>query len=286
MSTPSLQPVAEAICAAHGYSFIKRVGAGAFKETFHVRLSDGSDQALKLFQQANSAERTQREIDAMLRCTHPNIGRLTLLDVFQHGSTIYLYSLEEFLPGGTLTDRVRTQLLSPDETFSLGQALIDAVAHIASHRLVHRDLKPDNIMFRADGVTPVVVDFGLVRMLTSTSLTQTWVAAGPGTPYYSAPEQLTNNKDLIDWRTDQFALAVLLSQCALGYHPYAEPGDDAGQLLNRVARRIGPSQQFMLDAARIGLPELVMMAAPWPIGRHRMPQELLTRWQGQQGGVP
>lgn len=277
-----MKSVAEAICDAYGYDLVEQVGAGAFKETFHARMPNGDSRALKVFQQVNSPERTEREIEAMVRCDHPNIGKLFSVDGYQIGGEDYLFSLEEYLPGGNLTQRVAGGSLSPKEAQVLGETLISAVGHIASHGLVHRDLKPDNIMFREDRVTPMIVDFGLVRDLSSTSLTQTWVAMGPGTPYYAAPEQLTNNKELIDWRTDQFALGVLLAECTLGYHPYSEAGDDLARIIERVAQRNGPTDRLKAAVTECGLPTLVRMAASWPVERFRTPADLAQGWQEQE----
>ena len=274
--------VAEAICDANGYDLVERVGAGAFKETFHVHMLNGDSRALKVFQQVNSSERTEREIEAMVRCDHPNIGKLFSVDGCQVGGEDYLFSLEEYLPGGNLTQRVAGGLLSTPEAQVLGETLISAVEHIASHGLVHRDLKPDNIMFREDGVTPMIVDFGLVRDLSSTSLTRTWVAMGPGTPYYAAPEQLTNSKELIDWRTDQFALGILLTECTLGYHPYSEEGDDSTRIVERVVQRNGPTDRLKAAVSERGLPALIRMTASWPVERFRTPVDLAQGWQEQE----
>jgi serine/threonine protein kinase len=136
-------------------------------------------------------------------------------------------------------------------------------------------------MFREDQVTPVIVDFGLVRDLSSTSLTQTWIAMGPGTPYYAAPEQLTNDKELIDWRTDQFALGILLAESALGYHPYSESGDTTARTVERVAQREGPTDHCKADLAREGLPAITRMIASWPVRRFRTPRDLGGAWLEQ-----
>jgi len=86
--------------------------------------------------------------------------------------------------------------------------------------LVHRDIKPANIMFKEGLETPVLVDFGIVRDLAATSLTQTWSPIGPGTPFFASPEQLNNEKHLIDWRSDQFSLGVTLYFARTARHPY------------------------------------------------------------------
>jgi serine/threonine protein kinase len=189
--------------------------------------------------------------------------------------------LEEFLDGGTLADKLVADRMDTSDVVRIGGALISAVEHMASLGLVHRDLKPANIMFRADGTTPVVVDFGIVRDLSQPSLTQGWLNMGPGTPYYAAPEQLLNQKELIDWRTDQFALGVLLAESALGVHPYANAGESHLDTVKRVAARNGPSKEFQVECQRVGLPLLTAMVAPWPVQRIRSPQSLRGAWTRQ-----
>lgn len=278
----NLEPVALSVCSAVGLTFIRGVGAGAFKETFHVLLGDGTPQALKIYRAGISPERAQREIEAMVTCTHPNIARLSSIAPHQIGSTKYLVSLEEYLPGGTLTAKIQTSgLFSVAELRPFGAALVSAVAHVASHGLVHRDLKPDNIMLRADGITPVIVDFGLVRNLSQSSLTQTWLLQGPGTPLFSPAEQLHNEKAYIDWRADQFSLGVLLSISAFGFHPYAEPNDSMADIVTRVSSRQPPTDRFRQKALTDGFPALTTMVAPWPVQRFRTAEKLSEAWLAQ-----
>ena len=280
--SPSLESVARAICAARTLTFISRVGQGAFKETFQVAVADGSYCALKVYRLGFSPERTQREMEAMTQCHHPNIARLSSVFEFDYGVTKYLASLEEYLPGGTLQQRVdRAGLLNSDQAQSIGVVLIDAVTHIASRGLVHRDLKPDNILFRAD--EPVIVDFGLVRNLQESSLTQTWMVRGPCTPYFASPEQLVNDKNLIDWRSDQFSLGVLLSVCTFGFHPFQEEGTAPQGVVDRVAQRVACTQRFVESTQEFGLPALVKMVSPWPVGRFRKPLQLAAAWSTQRG---
>lgn len=271
--------VAEAYCRTKGHRFVGAVGAGAFKETFHIVLATGETQALKVYQPGFSAERTSRELSAMQRCSHPNIGRLCAIANFYHDGVQYLLSLEEFLPGGTLTSRMQRGFLSEVETRDIGRQLVSAVAHIASQDLVHRDIKPDNVLFRGDGATPVIVDFGLVRDLVGTSLTETWLMRGPGTPFFAPPEQLRNEKAMIDWRSDQFSLGVVLAIGAFGIHPYQEDGNTPTQTVELVAERRPQVARFLDAATRSNLPFLIRMTAPWPVERFRTPDELERAWQ-------
>lgn len=274
-----LLAVGTAICSARALILGSEVGSGAFKHTFEVTVADGSSRALKLYRKAGADARTQREVDAITRCSHQGVARFELIGTWRDGSDDYIYSIEEFLAGGTLTARLAAGALARCELMSLGNSLIDSVGHIASLDLVHRDLKPDNIMFRAPGGPPVIVDFGLVRDLSLTSLTGTWLPQGPGTPFYSSPEQLNNEKAMIDWRTDQFALGVVLSFCSYGKHPYALPSQTPVQTVDRVARREPPAPEFVVWASTNKLVPLAQMVEPWPVARYRTAQQLAKAWQ-------
>jgi serine/threonine protein kinase len=120
----------------------------------------------------------------------------------------------------------------------------------------------------------------LVRDLSAVSLTHSWLNQGPGTPYFAAPEQLNNQKRLIDWRTDQFALGVTLSFVRFGMHPYQHTGEPkfSPKTVERVAsrgpRNVGTLQQF--EGA--GFPCLKKMTNCWPVERFRRPEELRKAW--------
>lgn len=270
--------VAQAFCTANGHKLLGAVGAAAFKETFHIILATGQAQALKVYEPGFSPERTSRELAAMQRCSHPNIGRLTAIAGFYYDGVEYLLSTEEFLSGGTLTARLQQGLLSVSEARSIGAQLVSAVTHIASNDLVHRDIKPDNILFRGDGITPVIVDFGLVRDLVGTSLTQTWLMRGPGTPFFAPPEQLRNEKPLINWRSDQFSLGVVIALIVFGFHPYEEEGATPTQTVERVAERNAQAARFVDVSTQARMPFLIRMTAGWPVERFRTPEQLERAW--------
>lgn len=285
MSPYALEEVAKAYWDGKLKSVVGGVGRGAFKETFHVKNEDGQSEALKVYLPGHSAQRNEREVLAIKRCNHPNIARLKSVESFEWKGTKYLVSREEFIAGGTLTNRVATSALDAEETRRLGETLISAVSHIASLDLVHRDLKPDNIMLREDGVSPVIVDFGLVRDLKADSLTQTWALTGPGTPLFAPPEQLLNEKHLIDWRSDQFSLAVLLSFAAFGFHPYSLATDTHAETIERAAKRGPVSDRFIKAARDARLHSLIKMVASWPVERYRRPEQLEEAWK-KQGKAP
>lgn len=279
-----LEPVARAICHDKNCAFVKVIGEGTFKETFLVKNESAEEEALKIFKEKRlSPQRIAREIGAMQRCAHPNVVNLKEISIFEFNHTTYPYLIEEFLPGGTLTERIKSGVISNKDIIELGFFLIDAIAHIASHNLVHRDIKPDNILFREDKTTPVIVDFGVVRVLSEYSLTPTWAMSGPGTPLFAAPEQLNNEKELIDWRTDQFSLGIVLSFCILGQHPYRYPNDTLEDTISRVARRQFPDPDIIHKIKTRGFQPLIVMSAPWPAERYRTPAQLIKAWSVLRG---
>jgi serine/threonine protein kinase len=279
---PNLEDVARDISRSRGFTFVAAAGSGATKQTFHVTDPSGQELALKVFPAGHIAEREHREIDAMRQCSHPNIVSLVALDIHNFGGARHLYVIEEFIAGGTLSARVSVGgLLRPEETRAIGRSLLDAVAEVAAHDLVHRDIKPDNVLLRIDGVTPMLTDFGVVRNLRAASLTGSWQMLGPGTPAFSSPEQLHNDKNLINWRSDQFSLAVLLAVVTFGNHPYQREGETIQEAFAHTIEREGPSDQFISVATTTGLSALIKMAAPWPVQRYRTPQLLASAWEAQ-----
>jgi serine/threonine protein kinase len=280
MPTGGLKDAARKICRKHRMKFVETVGEGAFKQTFHVVDSSNTPLALKIYKAENASPRDHREISAMSKCSHKNIAKLLSVETFRDGDQKVVAITEEFLSGGTLTSKGQ---LDVKECLAIGSQLVDALGHIARLNLVHRDIKPDNIIFRSDGLTPVLSDFGVVRDLTDSSITPTWAARGPGTPFFSAPEQLINQKSLIDWRTDQFALGISLAVAVFAEHPYRNLDITDEDLLQRVSTRLKPAAWFAEKTVASGLSALLKMVAPWPIDRYRKPENLRAAWAAQRG---
>jgi len=276
-----LEDVERSICTSERLNFRGYVGGGAFKKVFRVDKGENEVYALKVLTEAS--RRTTREIEALQRCDHPNIARLFLVGNHDYQEDSYDYMLEEFLEGGTLTQGFEQDgTYNNEQILSLGEKMIDAISHVADLKLVHRDIKPDNIMFREDGSTPVLVDFGLVRDLTATSITQTWAAQGPGTPYYASPEQLNNQKRLIDWRTDQFSLGIVLCRVRFGVHPFQQRNDTSPRFaVQRVANRENRNTDTLNLIRDSGLECVEKMTRVWPVERYRITENLIQDWMAQ-----
>ena len=107
----------------------------------------------------------------------------------------------------------------PKDIFRLLSSLTKGLAIIWDKNIVHRDLKPENIIIRPSGL-PCIIDLGIARFIDLEALTKTISPIGPCTPIYAAPEQLNNNKNLIDPRTDFFGLGIISLELFLGVHPF------------------------------------------------------------------
>jgi eukaryotic-like serine/threonine-protein kinase len=126
--------------------------------------------------------------------------------------------VEDYIEGSVLRD-VMNLFTKPNEIFKLLSLLIDGLSLIWDKNIVHRDLKPENIIIRPSGM-PCIIDLGIARFLDLEALTKTISPMGPCTPIYASPEQLTNNKNLIDSRSDYFSLGIIILELYLGVHPF------------------------------------------------------------------
>ncbi len=239
-------------------------------------MSDGKTVAFKLYDPENfDIERTNEEIKALVKCDSEYIGKLYEYGYFDHGSKSYFYSCEEYFDGGTLRDRLKLGSIDKAFVLNLAYILANAIKDIHNYRLVHRDIKPENIMFKKGENNPYLVDFGLVRNLSRESLTPTWVYSGPGTPYYSAPEQLNNQKELIDWRTDQFSLGIVIAECLTGMHPYQQEGQKPINAITSVAEKQNCTDEFTSKMSKLEFDWVIKMTNPWPHQRYLTPDELI-----------
>lgn len=165
--------------------------------------------------QSVHAERFLREIQISGRLIHPHI--LPLYDSGAAGDI--LYYVMPYADGESLRDRLqRERQLPVPDALRITREVASALSYAHQHDVLHRDIKPDNILLVAEHA--IVADFGLARAITTagtTRLTQTGVAVG--TPTYMSPEQARGSRDL-DGRSDVYNLACVTYEMIAGHPPF------------------------------------------------------------------
>ena len=198
------------------YRLIRLLGQGGFAKVYQAvpdrTLREADSVAIKVFSEsALQTEgffgRVEREVALCQKLDHPNIVRILKAD--EQDSVHYI--VMEFVSGETLRKRMQQGKLELDEAVKLLSDLASALGHAHSQGVIHRDIKPDNIMLSAAG--PKIMDFGLARLEGTSDLTQTGSAIG--TPHYMAPEQVLCEK-VLDGRCDQYALGAMAFEMLTG----------------------------------------------------------------------
>jgi hypothetical protein len=186
--------------------------------------------AIKVLQPGvvDSATRFAREATVLATIEHPGIVRYVAHGVSPDGAP---YLVMQWLEGRTLREHAAEVGLTPGESVATVRAVAEALGTAHARGLVHRDIKPDNIILAGgDLARPTVIDFGLARSFAADArLTETGTVVG--TPGYMAPEQARGERDL-DARTDVFALGCLLYECLLGVPAFG--GRNAAAVLARI----------------------------------------------------
>ena len=216
------------------YVISRCVGAGAMGEVYEaVHQTLDKRVAIKtLFNRGSEdlANRFVREGKAAARIRHPNV--VDVFDAGVHDGIPYL--IMEFLEGEDLAARLeRVERLSPHETADLFLPLLAGLQAAHGAGVIHRDLKPDNIVLTEQpphGEVPKVVDFGISKMGEG-ELQLTATNDLLGTPYYMSPEQVTNSRD-VDARSVLFAVGVILYRCVSGRHPFV--GESLYQVIHAI----------------------------------------------------
>jgi serine/threonine-protein kinase len=184
--------------------------------------------------------RMRHEARAAARVTHPNL--VTLHDMGEDPA-VGLYLVFEYVPGPTLKQRLEEEPLPPDEVATMARQLGEALTCAHAAGVLHRDVKPDNVILSRFGAK--IADFGIARVPDST-LTHTGGLLG--TPAYSAPE--TFRASTFSAASDQFSLAASLYEAASGRRAF--PGDDSLSVTTRIAN--DPPDPI---AGALGLPHVV-----------------------------
>jgi len=175
---------------------------------------------------ASFAARFLQEARTTALISHPHVVRI--FDVGQDGDRQFL--VMEYVPGGSVRDLfARTGPLPVATALHLASGIAEALRVAAKYHIVHRDIKPDNILLDADG-TPKLADLGMAKCMATTEASVTTTGVAMGTPYYMAPEQARNAKN-VDARADLYALGATLFHLLSGRPPF--DGESALDILLR-----------------------------------------------------
>ncbi len=209
-----------------GYTIIRRVGQGGMGVVFEARSEDGTRVALKiphpqLLEDPGTRARYDRELEVSRSLIHPNIQRVVSTGLDEKRDLPFLAL--EWVEGGLLRDFLRSGLpLSVDESISFGAQLCEALNYCHDLGIVHRDIKPDNILVTKAGKIQLM-DFGASLLESAPKITTASLAAALGTPDYMSPEQVEGQRG--DVRSDVYSLGAMMFELLTGQPPYH--GDNA-----------------------------------------------------------
>ncbi len=242
------------------YAVEREIGRGGAARVFLARDPSGTAVALKVLHPellvSVTADRFLREIGLISRLEHPNIGRL-----IDSGERDWLvYYVMPYVEGPSLKEYLKKfRRVDIDDVVRIARDLLAALAHAHHHQIIHRDVKPDNILLSPGGV--VLVDFGIARAIEvsgSDRLTRSGIAVGTST--YMSPEQVAALQT-IDHRTDLYSVGCVLFECLAGRPPYFHPNESVVLVMQQTAT----------------LPEVTSLRPDTPPGLARMISRALAK---------
>jgi serine/threonine protein kinase len=209
------------------YRLVRLLGQGGMSDVYEA-IDERSDTAvaIKFVRSADPelARRFAQEVRALGRVEHPGLVRLIGTGLADD----HAYLVMELVQGSTLAEALRHGPLGPERTAYLGASLAGALAYVHGRGVVHRDVKPSNILLHADGRAQLG-DFGVARLLDASALTMAGTTLG--TAAYMAPEQLEDHQ--VGAGADIWSLGMVLLECLTGHRVYE--GSTAQVVAKRMA---------------------------------------------------
>jgi len=281
--------VKESKAAAHripGYKILGKLGAGAMAVVYSARqLSLNRMVAIKVLpkrfhENPEYVERFYREGQAAGRLNHPNI--VQAIDVGEAGG--YHYFVMEYVEGKTIADDfTEGGVFSESEALEIIIQVAHALAHAHACGLIHRDVKPKNIMISKNG-TVKLADMGLARETTDIEAAQSEAGKAYGTPYYIAPEQIRGKID-IDGRADIYGLGATFYHMVTGRVPFM--ADDSSEVMRKHLKEKLIPPDHINTALSAGVSEVIeIMMAKHKEKRYKNVEELLIDLEALRNGQP
>jgi len=269
-----------------GFVILSRLGAGAMATVFKARqISLDRLVAIKVLPKRFSenpeyVERFYKEGKAAAKLNHPNI--VQAIDVGEAGG--YHYFVMEYVEGRTLYDDLAEgKVFDEVEALRIILQIARALAHAHERGLIHRDVKPKNIMITPDGIAKLA-DMGLARMAQDSQAAQAEAGKAYGTPYYISPEQVRGELD-IDFRADIYSLGATLYHLITGRVPFQADTPTAVMHLHLREPLIPPDH--VNPALSVGIGEVVeaMMAKDRTM-RYSSTKDLIADMAAVAAGKP
>ena len=269
-----------------GYKILGKIGAGAMAFVYKAQqLSLNRTVAIKVLpkrftENPEYVQRFYKEGQAAGKLNHPNI--VQAIDVGEAGG--YHYFVMEYVEGKTIADDLTggVPFAEQDATEIIIQ-VAHALVHAHHHGLVHRDVKPKNIMINTQGVVKLA-DMGLARETTDIEAAQSEAGKAYGTPYYIAPEQIRGKID-IDGRADIYGLGATFYHMVTGRVPFT--GDDSSEIMRKHLREKLIPPDHINTTLSAGVSEVIeIMMAKRREDRYNNVEELLIDLEALREGHP
>jgi eukaryotic-like serine/threonine-protein kinase len=200
------------------YAVTHKLGGGGMANVYYaLQMPLGRPVVVKMLhphlaREPDMRERFKREAESAAQLFHPHI--CPIIDYGHSGETVFL--VMPFLARGTLGERMaQARVLSPEFTAAVGAQVAVALDFAHRHGIIHRDIKPDNVMFDEDD-NALVTDFGIATAHFRGRMTGTGNVMG--TPHYMSPEQVRGR--LLDGRSDLYTVGIVLYEVLLGFPPF------------------------------------------------------------------
>lgn len=211
------------------------IGQGGMK-TVYSAFDEKKKQKLVVkiikFSGTDSKKRVEREIDILKSLSSSYFPMIYDTCLFSILSQEMFVISESFISGTTLR-KYENNKLDFQESIKIGKELLKALMLVHEKQLVHRDVKPENIMI-TENKEVVLLDFGIARDLLEDSITSDLAIFGPMTIGYAAPEQVANKKRIISQRTDLFSWAVVFTELLTGENPLVKNETSKQAILQRT----------------------------------------------------
>ena len=265
------------------FRIVERIGAGGMATVFKAYQSTLDRYvAVKVLPAAQTgdpifAKRFVLEAKAVAKLVHANI--VTIHEFGEQDNIAYI--VMEYVDAGTLKDRLKGRSLPVQESVVFMIQAAEGLGCAHSHDIIHRDVKPANMLVRRDGHL-LISDFGIAKMLEGTT-NLTRVGTGIGTPQYMSPEQGTGQP--VDRRSDIYSLGIVLFHCLTGRVPFT--ADNPVSITVKQLQEPLPVQLLQMSGVPTALEQVVVkMTAKAPQDRYQSMDAVVAALKGVLADTP